>query len=114
MEVEFNDIFEDVELGKVIGNNFVIEEEYCFGFNDGGIKFYILVLKEYEVLVILGGKGMEDGDCEVLGCCDIVYGKWVYDEMYLLYRFRNCFFLDVGFWCEENGWFDMDYMKYCW
>ncbi|XP_073390136.1 protein trichome birefringence-like 9 isoform X2 [Physcomitrium patens] len=113
-EVESNDTSEDVELGKATGNNFVTEEEHCSGLNDGGIKFHTPVSKEHEVSATPGGKGTEDGDREVLGRCDIAHGKWVYDEMYPLYRSRNCPFLDAGFRCEENGRPDTDYMKYRW
>lgn len=126
LEVEVDGLFEKVrKIVKVfvVKENgielfVIVGEVYVFGFDNDWVKFDVWVLEDKdfwnEVLVGLGVIEIRGRDCRVLVGCDIVYGKWVYDEIYLLYRFRNCFFVDFGFWCEENGWFDIDYMKYWW
>lgn len=42
--------------------------------------------------------------------CDLFIGSWVYDEIYLLYI--NCLFVELGFWCVENGRLDLWYCNW--
>ncbi|KAF5207722.1 trichome birefringence-like [Thalictrum thalictroides] len=46
--------------------------------------------------------------------CDLFDGKWVWDETYPLYQEKDCFFLDEGFRCAENGRPDLSYTKWRW
>lgn len=46
--------------------------------------------------------------------CDIFDGNWVWDESYPLYESNDCFLLDDGFRCSENGRLDRFYTKWKW
>ncbi|XP_060201049.1 protein trichome birefringence-like 8 [Lycium barbarum] len=47
--------------------------------------------------------------------CDYSYGKWVWDESYILDKYNeNCPFLDPGFRCQKSGRRDLDYRKWRW
>lgn len=47
--------------------------------------------------------------------CDYSYGKWIWDEKYVLDQYNeNCPFLDPGFRCRKSGRRDLDYRKWRW
>ncbi|XP_075099468.1 protein trichome birefringence-like 11 [Nicotiana tabacum] len=46
--------------------------------------------------------------------CDLFYENWVWDEIYPLYKSKDCKFLDEGFRCSENGRPDNFYTKWHW
>lgn len=46
--------------------------------------------------------------------CDLLDGKWVWDESYPLYQSKDCAFLDEGFRCTEFGRPDLFYTKWRW
>lgn len=46
--------------------------------------------------------------------CDVLDGRWVYDESYPLYSSNSCPYIDEGFSCEANGRTDAGYMKWRW
>lgn len=46
--------------------------------------------------------------------CDLFDGDWVWDDSYPLYRSQDCFFVDSGFRCLENGRPDDLYTKWRW
>ncbi|XP_020590912.1 protein trichome birefringence-like 6, partial [Phalaenopsis equestris] len=46
--------------------------------------------------------------------CDVLDGRWLYDESYPLYSSNACPYIDEGFSCEANGRTDTGYMKWRW
>lgn len=69
-----------------------------------------LLLKNAQVKEEGEGKGGVDVKIE----CDVLKGKWVFDETYPLYSNASCPYIDEGFNCQTNGRLDNDYMKWRW
>ncbi|KAJ0112068.1 hypothetical protein Patl1_03409 [Pistacia atlantica] len=46
--------------------------------------------------------------------CDLFDGNWVWDDNYPLYQSTDCFFIDEGFRCLENGRPDNFFTKWRW
>ncbi|KAH0462682.1 hypothetical protein IEQ34_010257 [Dendrobium chrysotoxum] len=74
-----------------------------------------------EAVISNGSSGnvFEEGATSVLAelgakPCDVLDGRWVYDESYPLYSSNACPYIDEGFRCEANGRSDVDYMKWRW
>lgn len=61
-----------------------------------------------------GFRGDGVGAEKELGRCDLMNGRWVFDESYPLYTNSTCPYIDEGFDCDGNGRKNKSYMKWRW